>query len=223
MENQKKGESGLSGPDKEASVKARGGGGGGGGGGSQDSAGSKTQDSRSQSGSGGNTATGDLSASQKLQGALGQGGGATLKSGETGFRYLVSDDFEDAEAHVARTDIPKDRPSTQSTRRQRSNSGASDALPQIQTPPLGHSDSQYASYDDFDSDSDDDSLKSLEAGFLSPRQQRRGQYDGQRYTSASHRLRGYALRPSKSTVNISSPALANRLGVPLSAELEVWV
>ncbi|KAF2172682.1 hypothetical protein M409DRAFT_16644 [Zasmidium cellare ATCC 36951] len=148
----------------------------------------------------------------------------SLKSGETGFRYLVSDDsVEVAEDCARRIDSPKDRPATASTRRQRSNSGASDALPQIQAPSLVLPDSRYTAYDDLDSDSDDDSLKSLEAGFLSPHQQRRGPYDGQRHTSSSQRLRGYALRPSKSTVNISSPALANRLGVPLSAELEVWV
>ncbi|KAK4502021.1 hypothetical protein PRZ48_007832 [Zasmidium cellare] len=148
----------------------------------------------------------------------------SLKSGETCFRYIVSEDIEGAEDDLKRTDSSKDRPPTQSGRRQRSNSGVSDALPQIQSPPTGLPNSQYVAYDDLDSDSDDDdSLKSLEAGFLSPHQRRRAQFDGQRSFSSSQRLRGYALRPSKSTVNISSPALANRLGVPLSAELEIWV
>lgn len=147
------------------------------------------------------------------------------RSGETGFRYLVSDDIDTLEDSLERTDHARDRPTAQAPRRQRSNSGAADALPQIRAPRVEFPESQNVDHDesDFDSDDDDDSIKSLEAGFSSPYQRHRAQYDGQRCMSPSRRLRGFALQPSKSTVNISSPALANRLGVPLSAELEVWV
>lgn len=137
----------------------------------------------------------------------------SVKSDEvTGFRYLEMEESQE-------------RPTFQFTRRQRSNSEASMALPQISSTQFHTPDREQIEYDDLDSDSDSDSdsLKSLEAGFLNPHQQRRAQHDGQRCVSPSRRLRGFALRPSKSTVNISSPALANRLGVPLSAELEVWV
>lgn len=145
-----------------------------------------------------------------------------LKSGETGFRYLVSEDVE-----TERKSSLQERPPAQFTRRQRSNSEASDALPQIRPAKLSVPARQEINYDDLldsdsDSNSDSDSLKSLEAGFVHPRLGRSAQYHSQRSFSSSQRLRGFALRPSKSTVNISSPALANRLGVPLSAELEVW-
>lgn len=139
----------------------------------------------------------------------------SLKSGETGFRFLVTEE----------STKPRQPPAVQVTGRQRSNSGASDALPQIRPPQYLAANPRQADDDDLDSDfdSDDESLKSLEAEFLSPTQRRKAQYDGQRCVSRSERLRGFALRPSKSTVNVSSPALANKLGVPLSAELEVWM